>query len=799
MRHQRWIVPILALGLAGVACADAGPDPPDPAGFARWLADRRRGDPPLDHRRVAIASAAPATPRAVAAGPTWTALGPTPVANVRLVGGQRGRASGRVVSIAPHPTNTQIAYLGAAHGGVWRTSDGGASWTPLTDKQPSLAIGALAIDPTNPNIIYAGTGEGFTAANCLNFYGVGLLKSTDGGATWSLKTHPSFDRRAITSIVIDRTTPTTLYVTTSRGNADTRTISCGGVPGAPLFGLLRSTDGGETFTLLQVSITGVTTVLQDPTAPLVLYAAVDFAGVFKSVNGGVTFVKLLGGLPAVVRRTELAMDPAAPATLYASFDDGASTTVFRTIDSGTTWTELAAARGYCSNQCSNTMTIAAGGTGTVFAAGVDQFLRSTDFGATFTNVITSGEPMFFFNQSIAFHPSTPSVVWAGNEGGIWRSTDGGATWANRNNDLALASFLSVATHPTDPDVILGGANLLGTLLHRTGTTWTSVRSGNAGAAAIDPAAPSTFYRASRGNRVERSDDSGTTWACKVTETDVLQAAVPGCFELTERRGFAIPLVLDSARSSTVYLGTFRVHRATNRGDTFVPVSPDLTTGVTATYITAIAPAPSASSTVYAATVDGLAWVTRDSAATWSLAVAGLPVGRTFSALAVDENDSARAYLTVTGFGTGHVFRTTNAGANWTDISGNLPDVPVDAVLAVDASTLVAGTDIGVFVTRDGGSTWTLTDEGFPRAAVFGLSASRQTNRIVAATLGRGMLANQLFPTLSVQAPADGVRLGPGSSVDVSWTAADGLVRASIAPYDISGLMAQIVGTYMFEL
>lgn len=293
----------------------------------------------------------------------WTPLGPAPIGQGQTFGSPRVAVSGRVSTVVFDPgyngSSNQTVYLGAAQGGVWRSRDNGATWTPLTDDQPSLAMGAIAIDPTNPNVIYAGTGEAHLSGD--SYYGAGLLKSTDGGATWtqiagpisaSEPRQPAFLNAAFHTLVVDPTTPSTLYAATTIGLVS-------GATGATTFpplgdrGVWKSTDGGMTWRNLNPPNLPVlnqsgTDVLIDTRDSRRVFAAMLGLGIYRSTAGGEpgTWEKLTAGLPdADLDRIKLAVGPplapSTSSTLYAAISRASNTRllgVFKSTDGGTTWT-----------------------------------------------------------------------------------------------------------------------------------------------------------------------------------------------------------------------------------------------------------------------------------------------------------------------------------------------------------------------------------------------------------------------------------------------------------------------------
>jgi photosystem II stability/assembly factor-like uncharacterized protein len=662
----------------------------------------------------------------------WQGLGPFRIESAD---------AGRLVTIAIDPRDPRVLYVGGAQGGVWKSTDGGGSWRPLTDGECSLAMGSVALDPVNPDIIYAGTGE--LHFSSVSYYGCGVLRSLDGGETWTQLGAPVFDTEdggaRISSVIVDRATAGSSFATT--------------VVVSSSFGVFRSTDSGQTW---QVTLPGIATdLVVHPGDPRILYAALGNPsghadnGVYRSSDGGVSWIRLNGFPVFEVGRIALAIAPSAPATLYAAVQDafggaggsGHLLGIWKTMDAGQSWQKLTASRASCGSQCWYDLVIAVHPQNPerVFFGGVSLF-RSENGGESFSDILGS---IHVDQHAIVFDPIDPNTMYVGNDGGIYRSRTNGSSWTSLNTDLSITQFYGgISMHPTDPDGILGGTQDNGTVAFVGDPDWARVLGGDGGYTAIDFLDPATTWAEtqwSRGSAFSgpRRRDGVGPYVRKVNGIDV-----------DDRALFIPPLVMDAADPHVLYFGTYRLYRTRDRGESWMPISGDLSLAGGA--ISAIAPAAADPATIWVGTSDGGLRVTRDGGATWALRTAELP-RRYVRDIDISAADPLDAVAVLSGFGTGHVYRTLDGGISWTDISGDLPDVPVNAIVRPDAlaGDLVIGTDLGIFRSTDGGTTWRPWNVGFPHVAVFDLAWNATTGRLVAATHGRGVFEITPFTDVRV--------------------------------------------------
>lgn len=666
---------------------------------------------------------------AAATAQAWQELGPMPIAD-------SGGYSGRVSSIGCSAADPDLYYIGGADGGVWKTTDGGATWTPLTDHMPTTAIGAIAVDPTNDQVVYAGTGE----ANYANHsrYGLGVFKTADGGATWTQLAEGTFAGRTFSKLVIDPQDTDTLYAAVARAGGFPALAGAKGHPGAtgPV-GVFKSTDGGVTWTHLTFGIPAVeaSDIAIDRTNPQTVYAAIGNIfgnsgnGIYKTTDGGASWTKLAGGLPASgVGRVSLDVSPSSPQTLYALFTNQCSSTGsgataiggYRSDDGGASWYSRGTVSQSSYGWYLSCVSVKPDDPETVFYGGLYMRRLVGTVGSTVT-------PPHVDLHATAWDAA--GRLLSGNDGGIHRSTTLGNSWESLNTQVGTTQFYAgLSTHPTDDNLILGGFQDNGTNRRTTNTTvWNGVFGGDGGWTQINQDNPSIAFCEYQGTgNLYRSTNGGASFS-------YAGSGIGG------RNCFLPPYVIDPANTSIVYYGSERIYRSTNGGTSWSAWSGDLSDGAGA--IRSLAIAPSNTSYLYAATNDGNVQVSTDGGQTFTLIRDNHPGWpRTTRELFVDPTDERTVYLATAYFGTAQIERSTDAGQTWEALDQNLPDIPVNTV-AVDhrtpRPTIYAGTDAGLLRSVDNGATWHDYPPGVPHACVVDIQLDTGRDRIIVATQGRG--------------------------------------------------------------
>ncbi|MCU1305772.1 MAG: glycosyl hydrolase, partial [Acidobacteriaceae bacterium] len=693
----------------------------------------------------------------------WLFIGPQPTTTTSTSGNSSGRVTSAVVD--PNDATGNTVYIGAAQGGVWKTTNGGTNWTALTDSQPSLAIGSLAIDSsTNPSTIYVGTGEPGLSFD--SYYGAGVLKSSDGGATWTQLGTNLFGG-PLSGCITSGNACGGAYI----GGLSVR--PAGGSPATLIAavnlpfgqgGIYRTTDGGVTWSQVVSVASGFSVGYA---TNLIAYAGIDGNGIYKSIDGGASWAPANGTGANLLTtsgtgRVEFAVAKSDTTgnTVYAavgvpSASGGTLSGFYRTVDGGVNWTKLGpgaspALADFCSPQCWYDLTVAVNPTnanivfvgGSAVAAAVS---KSTTGGASW---VTATAGLHVDHHASAFTPDGTRLYW-GSDGGIYKTTDTGTgstvAWTNINATLGVTQFYSYfALHPSNINVTFGGAQDNGTQKYdgtqALSTAWSNVTCGDGGGAVIDFFSTTNVMASCQNIDIRKSTNSGTSFASSISGITT-----------SDRVTFIAPLVGDNnpAALNNLYFGTFRVYQSKNSGSTWSAISGDLTGG--SSTISNMAVAPGDINTMYAATRDGKIWkgtglTTVNCASTLTcftqVTGTGLIAARRINAVAISPTDPNTVYVGQSGFSspsTQHISMTTTGGNTWTDISNNLPNAPVnDIVVDPDiANTIYAATDIGVFRSQDNGATWSTLANGLPRIAVYGLKLHKASRTLRAATHGRG--------------------------------------------------------------
>jgi hypothetical protein len=636
-------------------------------------------------------------------GPQWRSCGPWTVTNGQTYGSTRINASGRVSALAVDPRNSAHVLAGGANGGVWESFNRGASWAPRTDYQRTLTVGALAFDPAVPTTVYCGTGEG----DWWSYLGVGVLRSTNGGTTWSTLCTTPFVGDGFYSLVVDPANRQRLYAGT-RG------------------GLWVSTDGGVTWTRRRTQ----------PTWSISLRGSEILAGcrdgLFRSTNNGNTWAAVaLPGAPASFQRLAVAIAPSNPAIAYAWGASSAAGRLWRRA--GGTWTSIGLPPGASIGQAWYDwyVAVAPDQANQVYCGAID-IHRGTLLSGTWTWVNLSskssgGNSIHPDQHSIAFEPGRPATIYAGNDGGVYRSADRGINWVHCNNGLQVSEFEYIGHNIGTSRWLIGGTQDNGTNRWRGPSTWEHVGDADGGDCGVNRANPLVVFHTRQNWALFRSSTGGGfgSW------TNVTPARPAG-----EGVGlFYPPFECSVGAGNTIAMGGRSLYVSRDLGTTWRRLGYPAAGVASALYI------PD-SDTVLVGLTDGRIYRTRFSAGVWSAltALTTPRAGAGVSDLHAEPGGTGRIWATSSRVGGGRVFRSDNGGTSWTDCSAGLPNLPINAVEVDSANRnrIWVGADLGVYQSTNLGGAWADFSASLPNAYVGDLLFHPHARVLRAGTRNRGV-------------------------------------------------------------
>lgn len=642
---------------------------------------------------------------------------------------------GRITDVEMHPSSMQVMYLCAASGGIFKSINAGTSWLPIFDDQPTLSIGDLAIAPSDPNTLYAGTGEANAGGGSLTYDGMGIFKSDDAGNTWN---YAGLDSTRNTGrIAINPFNKDIVYAATMGdlfGNTSQR-------------GIYKTYNGGSSWqqVLFLNDSTGAIDVVVHPQNPDTVYACMwtrvrrpdrrnyggPASGIYRSYDGGNTWTKLTNGLsiPGNPGRIGIDISQSDPDILFATVTDetGAHQGIFKTINSGDSWTPVGATGGFATySYWYGRIKIDPVDPDVVFFIDFDLH-KSTNGGISWNTPATA---VHVDQHEVYIHPLNNNLILLGNDGGFYKSNNGGSTWTH-NETLPITQFYTCEMDEQNPLTLYGGTQDNGVITTATGNLndWYQIWGGDGFVVLVDPNDPSQVYTESQYGNL----NTGTT-------------GIP----FNDRFNWNTPFILNPLNSNSLFLGTNKMYKSTNRGQSWNVISPDLTgnTGnanfspIVYETITTIAVSAADTNIIYAGTDDGHVWTTVNNGVSWNDISSGLPV-RWVTRIAADPFDPLQAYVALSGYryhdNMSHIYHTDNGGQSWTDIGGNLPDVPInDVVIDTVNNSLYVATDAGVFYSYSGSTNWQVLGTSLPLAPVTDLRIHYPTMTLLAATYGRSM-------------------------------------------------------------
>ncbi|MFN9776644.1 MAG: VPS10 domain-containing protein [Candidatus Kapaibacterium sp.] len=641
----------------------------------------------------------------------FTLMGP--MNNIPTNGG-----CGRLNNIAFHPTNSNIMFVGAPAGGLWKTTTNGASWTTNTDQFPTLGVSAIAIDPSNPNVMYIGTGD----RDHVDSYGTGIYKSTDGGSTWNTTgfTYTVQNQVRVCRLIIHPTQTNIIIAAASNG-------------------IWKSTNGGTSWSQRTTSFTH--DMVSMPGNPNYMYASAS-GNVVRSTNNGDTWTAMtMGYTTSAVNRVSLAVTPHNPRIVYALCSNASGSVfygLYRSLDTGNTWSlrsNTPNVLGGSSNGSDTRgqgwydlcMAVNPSDSNDVFVGGINTW-RSTNGGTNWTckSMWYTGTSLPYVHadeHDMWYKPNTQEL-YVCSDGGLFRTTNGGTSWTDLSAGLEIMQFYRISNSASNAGRLLGGAQDNGTNFLNNGG-WAQIYGGDGMDNATDQSNDAVIYASSQNGNFGRSTNSGTSF------TGITPSGLGGT------GSWVTPICLDA--NNNVYVAYGNVHRSTNRGTNWTNIGGALSSA--ASYM---AVSRSDSNVIVIGTSSTLIRTT-NAGGSWASIKGTVPNGIARVAIHPSGPDTMVAVLS-NWTASNKVFRTTNGGSTWTNISGSLPNIPMNCLTfeAGALSGMYLGTDIGVYYRNNTMSDWVSYDDGLPNVPVEDIEIYTAGEKVRVGTYGRGAWQGDVY-------------------------------------------------------
>ncbi len=685
--------------------------------------------------------------------PEWKCIGPFNV-------------GGRVKSIALHPTDDNIAYIGAAAGGIWKTTDKGQSWTPIFDFENGIGFGSISIDLNNPNIIYAATGEAVLNSAAPMYLSSGVYKSTDAGNSWTLigLTHcGAFSK---------------FYVHPKNSNK-----LVGGVVGSN-FGFYYSTDAGQTWNKSENLEKNVTDISLNPENENEYIVGVMGEGVYYTSNSGKSWENRSNGLPQSINRISVQMAPSNPEIVYCLFEEGEEAGIFKSTNKGLSWQRVYRGNSSFFNGqgwYNNYIAVNPTNPNIVIAGGIYLWMTS-DGGKSYSSWknITNGYQggnVHVDQHCGAFSTINPNELWIGNDGGMYLSKNGGNSFLDINNGLAITQFYSFDVDQSVENKNYGGTQDNGTLGNNINPqNWEIINGGDGFQTVLDYETNNTLYgEVYTANTVFPFTKNLSNNSYKLLSKG-LTSDVNGIWDP--------PLEMHPLYNFVLYHGRSALYYSFDYGTNwYISIPPQ-------TYkFTAISASPLLEELIYAGTMGGDLFITENHFETYKNVANNGLVARPITDIECSSINPETAFVTVSGFGTAHIFKTTNKGENWINISDKFPDIPCNTIKLhpENEDWIFVGTDIGVFATFNGGQTWLPFGRKLPRTIVTDLEIldkSLKGNYVLrASTFGRSIweidLPNEIITDYEITSPTGGELLVGTAKYTFSWYGFDIPVKVEL--------------------
>ena len=704
----------------------------------------------------------------------WTPSGPNAVPN--NLTGYMENGIGRINCIAFHPNDPATYFIGVAQGGVWKTTNNGQSWTPITENLPILRISDISIDPNNPDVMYIsvcdfeyiGFGLNLNGRKRNTHYGLGVYKTSDGGLNWQ-PTGLSFQLTNGDASLIRK-------VLVSPGNSN-NLVACGAS------GMYTSTDAGASWTQRMDSL--FWDLVQDPANPDILYAATGWvynaddgsAGIYKSTDFGNTWTLLNTNIPptGVVQRVKLAVAPSDPNRIYAvtvNLDFGLDG-IYISNDAGNSWQYnnpgvniLEGGDGMGTGGQGNYdlgLVVDASDKDLVYVGGVNIW-GSSDGALTFNPVshwtLSYGPTLHGDIHFMQQQPMTGNMFVC-NDGGLyrtpymyihnWNDANNGipwpTVWTNLSSGMQVTSFYRLSSSRNLTGRLMAGAQDNGSF-YFDGATWSTIFGGDGMDNYLDPIDDNSIIGSSQYGNFNQSFDGGFSGNGIFANIN------------NENGEWTTPIVADYNNHGTFYIGYSNVSKSTDNGMSWSMISSFPVPGISDNEITAMALSNSDPNVLYVAkrvryeySIPGSVYMTSDGGQNWNDITAGVPDSLYYTSMDVHSSDPMIAYISMAGFSVGNkVFRTTDGGMSWQNISFNLPNLPVNCIKNIPGTDmLLAGTDIGVYLLDSASSNWSLYGTGLPNVIVTDIEFNEVLNKIYVSTFGRGIWETDLGTLLHVSA------------------------------------------------
>ena len=707
----------------------------------------------------------------------WTFLGPTHPGGYTNNGSYKSPGgSGRVNAIAFDPNNSNIIWIGTPAGGLWKSTNGGTSWSLINVGIEVLGVSSIVIDPTNTNIMYIGTGD----REAGDTRSVGILKSTDGGNSWNTTsvTFATSQGARCTKIIM---------------NPDNHNVLLASFNGL----VYRTTDGFASKTsVLSESIWDLEFKPGDPNT---VYAC--GTKVFKSTNGGTSFTTITSGVPTSnVQRLELAVSADEPNSVWMLYGRNHNNNndfggVYKSTNSGASFSQIYSGNlgGWETNPSSNSggqsfydlsIAVNPSNANEVFVGGVNLY-KSTNGGSSWAcNAYWLDGSSYEYGHADyhAIEYLNSTTLFTGNDGGIFKTSNNGGTWTDICNNLAIAQVAKIGCSATNPDLIMTGMQDNGT--NKTtngGTSWGIVYGGDGCEALVDPTNDNIVYASYVQGALYKSTNGGSSWSSiKATSS--------------ETGSWITPYLMDPNNHNTLYAGYENVYKSTNAGSSWSKIGTAAGSGS----MIELELAPSNTNYIYyiksywnGSKMTYTVGATSNGGSSWSSIGSGLPISSAApTSITVSTTDPQMVWVTFSGYVSGEkVYKSTNAGSSWTNVSGNLPNIPVNAIVYQNGSDdgVYVGCDVGVYYLDNSmGTTWENYSVNLPKTVIKELEIYYDDNnpansRLRAATYGRSVWETPLASAPSTcNAPTDLQAVDvTSSSAKLTWTAAGGALNYDV--------------------